>query len=83
MIFEYIENKIAQTEEIMNRDLTVREKNVMKTDFVECFKQFADKYGFDVELIFSDIDLLAELDELIEYDEELAVQRANEVLRGA
>lgn len=82
MIFEYINDKIEMTEEIMGHDLTVREKNAMKTDFIESFKTFADKYGFDVELIFSDIDLLAELDELIEYDEELAVRRANEVLGG-
>lgn len=76
MINEYIENKIELTEEIMGRNLTVWEKNDIKTSFIECFKQFADKIGVDVTLIFDDIDLIAELDELIEYDFDIAKNTA-------
>ena len=71
MINEYLNDKIEMTEEICGT-LTASEKQEIKNDLFQKFNNFAGKIGVNVEEILSDIDIVAELDELIDYDFETA-----------
>lgn len=75
MINEFIENKCAQTEEIIGVELTSSEKEEMKQELITSFKVLAKECDVDVNIILNDIDLIAELDELIPYNDELAAER--------
>lgn len=75
MINEFIENKCAQTEEIIGVTLTSSEKEEMKQELITSFKVLAKECDVDVNIILNDIDLIAELDELIPYNDELAAER--------
>jgi len=75
MINEFIENKVAQTEEIIGVTLTSSEKEEMKQELITSFKVLAKECDVDVNIILNDIDLIAELDELIPYNDELAAER--------
>ena len=75
MINEFIENKCAQTEEIIGVTLTISEKEEMKQELINSFKVLANECNVDVNIILNDIDLIAELDELIPYNDDLAAER--------
>lgn len=75
MINEYLENKCAQTEEIIGVTLTASEKEEMKKELITSFTLLARECNVDVNIILNDIDLIAELDELIPYNDESAAER--------
>ena len=72
MINEFIENKCAQTEEIIGVTLTGEEKENMKKELVTELTLLAKECNVDVNLILNNICLIAELDELIPYNDESA-----------
>lgn len=74
MINEYLENKCAQTEEIIGVTLTASDKEEMKKELITSLTLLARECNVDVNLILNDIDLIAELDELIPYNDELATK---------
>jgi len=75
MINEFIENKCAQTEEIIGVELTANEKEQMKKELIKELTLLAKECNVNVELILNNIDLIAELDELIPYNDDLAAER--------
>lgn len=72
MINEFIENKSAQTEEIIGVTLTGEEKENMKKELINNLTLLANECNVEVDLILNNICLIAELDELIPYNNELA-----------
>ena len=72
MINEFIENKCAQTEELIGVTLTSEEKENMKQELITSLTLLAKECDVDVNLILNNICLIAELDELIPYNDELA-----------
>lgn len=72
MINEFIENKCAQTEEIIGVTLTGEEKENIKKELVTELTLLAKECNVDVNLILNNICLIAELDELIPYNDESA-----------
>lgn len=76
----FINDKIAQEEEIFNKSFSESEKIKYEKMFYLNFERFAKIIGVDVMSIFENFDLMVELDELISYDLDLAKKRALEVL---
>lgn len=72
MINEFMENKCAQTEELIGVTLTSEEKENMKQELITSLTLLAKECDVDVNLILNNICLIAELDELIPYNDELA-----------
>ena len=72
MINEFIENKCAMTEEFIGVTLNAEEKENMKKELITSLTLLAKECNVDVKVILNNICLIAELDELIPYNDELA-----------
>lgn len=78
--FEIINDKINMMKELYGRELTATEEIDVVLSFYNKFHNFAATIDVDYTDIFDNVQLTAELDELIDYDFDMAKNHALEVL---
>lgn len=69
---EYLDEKIVMLEEDYCGPLSETEKERIRSEFFQKYEDFAAKCNIHVDVIYGNFDLFVELDELIDYDFEIA-----------